>query len=134
MAAIEWMVLCESAFFDETGRLCLVGIAKDFPLPSMPLLLHQHVPVARIGKIRNGEDLALSFMLRSPSSQWINSESSDAISVRVFQDYLLMTLRNLPLREEGIYRFELSMNDQPAAAIEIPVWLVPNRSNSVNVH
>jgi hypothetical protein len=29
----------DAAFFDETGWLCLIGIARHFPVPSMPLLL-----------------------------------------------------------------------------------------------
>ena len=134
MAAVDWMVLCESAFFDENGRLCLIGIARHFPVPSIPLLLFQHTLVAHLADPVQRKNLAVSFAVRTPSAVWVTPDETEAARVTRVEDYILVTLRNLPLKEEGLYRFGLSMNDEPAASLDIPVWIVPPRDGPLTLH
>jgi hypothetical protein len=35
-------------------------------------------------------------------------------------EYVLVTLRELPLHEEGIYRFRLALNGQTPAFVDVP--------------
>ena len=61
-------------------------------------------------------------------------DATETARISVVEDYILITLRNLPLREEGLYRFGLSMNDEPAASLDIPVWIVPAVSGPLTLH
>ncbi len=134
MAAVDWMVLCESAFFDQTGRLCLIGIARHFPVPSIPLLLFQHTLVAHLADLRERKNLTVSFAVRTPSAVWVTPDETETARITMVEEYILITLRNLPLKEEGLYRFGLSMNEEPAASLDIPVWIVPPRDGPLTLH
>ena len=131
---IDWMMLCESAFFDETGRLCMIGIARHFPVPSMPLLLNQHTMVAHLATGRLSDGASLSFKVRTPSECWITPTESEAVTVKATEEYILITVRSLPFREEGLYRFDVSVDGDSLASVEIPVWLVPPRWSLLDVH
>jgi hypothetical protein len=133
MIAIDWLQLCELAFFDKTNRLCLIGIARHLPVPKVPLVLTQHMLVAHLVRDQRDEAIDLSLGLLTPSARWITPDGADAVSVEIVDDYVLITLKSLPLREEGLYRFDLSMNDELAASLDMPVW-VAGRQTSFDVH
>ena len=41
---------------------------------------------------------------------------------------------SLPFREEGLYRFEVAVDGDSLASLEIPVWLIPPRWSLLDVH
>jgi len=51
----------------------------------------------------------------------------------VAADDILVTLRNLPLAEEGIYSFGISLGADPPVTITVPVLLM-SRPAHVRVH
>lgn len=134
VTTVDWLLLCESAFFDETERLCVMGVAQHFPVPHLPLALSEHVLVARLrwGQPRRGFDIG--FGVRTPSGCFIAPHSDDSAELRLVGDYVLMTLRSLPFQEAGTYRFELSVNDRLSGILEIPVWVAPEREVRAGVH
>lgn len=132
--AIDWLVLCESAFLDETERLCLVGIADNFPVPRLPLALSEHVLVARLRRSLPRRPFDIGFGIRTPSGCFIAPHGSGSAELRMIGDYVLMTLRSLPFREAGTYRFEFSVNDDVHAALDIPVWIAPEREVPAGIH
>ena len=134
MATIAWVVLCESMFRDDTGRLSLLGIADHLPVPSLPLVLVDHLVVARIMSDAAPEDLDLAFGVRTPSGCWVTPSSDDAARVVISGDYLIISLQTLPLREEGVYRFEVSLGSGSRASVEVPVWLTTVEQPPLQIH
>ncbi len=57
MARIEWMLLCETALLDRQGRVSLIGVATDFPVPSVPIVIKQLMMVARVVEARTGDEM-----------------------------------------------------------------------------
>jgi hypothetical protein len=45
--------------------------------------------------------------------------------------YVLVTLRGLPLTEEGVYRFQILLNSRSVTSIDIPVQVVDRPSLAV---
>jgi hypothetical protein len=54
MARIDWARLCELAFLDAHGRLCLIGVTTHLPVPSLPLAVHQLMIARTRGRCARG--------------------------------------------------------------------------------
>jgi len=48
--------------------------------------------------------------------------------------FVLVTLRNVPLSQEGIYRFEVGLTGQEPSVVTIPVLLASVPAPTVGVH
>src|SRR5262245_52616349 len=123
MVTIEWVVLCESIYRDQTDRMSLLGIASHLPVPTLPLLLTEHMIVARLSKHGTPEELDVGFGIVTPGGLWVTALDDDAVSVAVSGEYLIITLRALPLRDPGTHRFEVRLSNGSAGSVDIPVWL-----------
>ena len=124
MARIEWAQLCELAFLDNCGRLCMVGITNRFPVPSVPLAVAQIMIAARVVDVRPGEEFDVALSVATPSGLWTAPDDPEGYEVGIAGEYVLITLRNLPLHLEGIYRFDVSIEGGVPVVLEIPVFLV----------
>jgi hypothetical protein len=49
-------------------------------------------------------------------------------------DFVIITLRSLPLREEGLHRFEVGLDNGSSARVDIPVWLCAPPEERAHVH
>jgi hypothetical protein len=124
MANIEWAQLCELAFIDSRGRLCLIGITNRFPVPSLPLAVPQLMLAARVVDARHGEEFDIGVTVVTPRGLFAAPNAADGCDVVMAGEHVLITLRDLPLSEEGVYRFEVSLGDGRPITLEVPVWLV----------
>ncbi len=131
--SVAWVVLCESVARDETGRLSLFGIASHLPVPSLPLLLMEHRVVARLAHLDARQAIDVSFGIVTPGGHWI-APGDDAATLEVSGEFIIITLRSLPLREEGIHRLEVGLGNGSAASAEILVWLCDPLNDRVHVH
>ena len=43
------------------------------------------------------------------------------VSIEVKGEYIIATLRDIPLVEEGIYRFQIQLRGQPIQSVALPV-------------
>ena len=127
MARIDWALLCDLAFLDRQDRLCIVGIVRKLPAPRLPLEIGQMMLVAHLADIQPVEEVEISVALVTPSGLLITPTCSDCVVVEMAQEYVLVTLRELPLREEGVYRFQVALKGQSVTSVDIPV-LKPARS------
>lgn len=125
MAHIDWMHLCELAYFDRQHRLCIVGITTDFVLPSLPIRLRQIMLVARVADARPGERLDVGFGVATPAGIWISPSSIDDAHVEVVGGHILVTLRDVPFTEEGAHRFGIQLGTQQLATVDVPVVILP---------
>ena len=125
MAHIDWMHLCELAYFDRQGRLCIVGMTTHFVLPSLPIRLRQIMLVARVADARPGERLDVGFGLATPAGVWMSPNSTDDVHVEVAGEHILVTLRDVPFQEEGAHRFGIQLGTQQLATVDVPVVIMP---------
>ncbi|MEQ1870897.1 MAG: hypothetical protein ABL961_12840 [Vicinamibacterales bacterium] len=121
MARIDWALLCDLAFFDRQDRLCVVGIVRRLPAPRLPLAISQMMLVARLTDIRPVEEVGVSVAVVTPSGALTTANSTDCIVVEMAQEYVLITLRGIPLKEEGVYRFRIALGVQTPVFVDVPV-------------
>ena len=124
MPRVEWMVACELAYFDRHGRMCMVGVMTDLRLPSVPLQMRQMTLVARLADRRPGSALNVGFAVATPDGQWIGPSADDDIHIEVAFEYILITVRDLPFRMEGMYQFGLHLDSDQFVTVDIPVLVV----------
>jgi hypothetical protein len=125
MAHIDWIHLCELAYFDRQGRLCIVGMTTHFVLPALPIRLRQIMLVARVAEARPGVRLDVGFGLATPAGIWMSPNSDDDVHVEVAGDYILVTLRDVPFQEEGGHRFGIQLGPQQLTTVDVPVVIMP---------
>jgi hypothetical protein len=127
MPKIKWAELCELALVDKFDRLCMIGVTTRLPAPSIPLFLRQLMIAARIADVQPDQPLGVGVSMITPSGRWLTPDQDDGFDVRVDAEYILLTLRDVPLSEEGLYRFEVSVNNGEPVALEVLVVLVSKR-------
>jgi hypothetical protein len=133
MARIEWAQLCELAFLDNCDRLCLVGITTRLPVPSLPLAVNQLMIAVRVADVRHGEGIELGVSMQTPSGLSTAPDQPDGLQVTVAAEYVLITLRQVPLTEEGIYRFSVSLGSDETVVLDVPV-LRTSRPMHAEIH
>jgi len=131
MAHIDWALLCDLAFFDKQDRLCIVGVIRQLPTPRLPLAVGHLMLVAQLSDVRPVEDVELSIAMVTPSGAAATPCGPDHVVVDIAHRYVLVTLRDVPLTEEGIYRFQLALNAQSVANVDIPVLTLARSAASV---
>src|SRR5215467_13921545 len=121
MIRIDWAQICEMAFFDDCGRLCMIGVMARFSAPTLPIAMRQIMIVLRIQEVQPGEVFRLAVSMVTPAGTVLTPQNSAGFEVTVVPDYILITLRDIPLREEGVHRFSVSVGTDNAVSIDIPV-------------
>src|ERR1700738_1173688 len=124
MARLEWAQLCEMAFLDSCNRLCLIGVTTRFPVPSLPLAVHHLMFAGRVVDIRPGEEIDVEVAIATPNKLWTIPNGPEGLEISLAAEYVFITLRDLPLTEEGMYRFVVSLGAERPLTLDIPVLLV----------
>jgi hypothetical protein len=123
MAKLAWVHLCEKAFLDNCDRLCLVGMVNRLPIPTLPITVHELMLAGRVAA-GVGEEFDVSVSIVTPSGLCPSPEEPGCLEISNAGEYVLVTLRQFPVYEEGIYRFSLSIGDGAPVSVDIPVLLV----------
>jgi len=79
---------------------------------------------AQVVDLRPGETINLAVSITMPNGLSTTPETPDGIQVTIFPEYVLITLRQIPLMEEGLYRFTISLGAQEPVVITVPVLRV----------
>jgi hypothetical protein len=130
MARIDWALACGLAFFDREDRLCVVGITRRLPVPRLPLAIDELMLVARLVDCSTVEEIEVAVAVVAPSGLWTRPVNGDGVVVEMAGEYVLITLRGLPLVEEGVHDFQVSLSGQAPASIEIPVLTIASSSHA----
>jgi hypothetical protein len=133
MARIDWVRVCDLAYFDRHARMCTVGITTSLVVPAVPVHLREIMMVARIVDQRPGEDIDISVGVQTPSGLFAAPATRDHLHIEVAAEYVLVTIRDLPLREEGVYAFQVKLDAGQPVAVEVPVLAIP-REQLAEVH
>lgn len=134
VTTISWVVLCESISRDRFDRISLLGVASHMPVPSLPLVLNEHMVVARLSHVGRADALDVAFGVSTPAGLWVTPDAEDAATVAIAGEYVLIRLHSLPLREEGVHRFEVGLSNGAAASVDVPVWLCEPDNRRQPVH
>jgi hypothetical protein len=133
MARIDWAVLCDLAFLDRQDRLCVLGIVRRFPVPRLPLALHQVMLVAHLTDIQPVDEVTLCVTVVGPRGLQMAPTDADRLVIEMAGEYVIVTLRDVPLIEEGVYRFQIGLAEQAVVSVDVPV-LSADRAVLADVH
>jgi hypothetical protein len=128
MIRIDWAQLCEMAFLDDSGRLCMIGVMTRFPAPQLPVAMRQVVIVVRIADVEVEESFSVGVSMLTPRGALLTPQSSDGFEITVTAEYIFITLRDIPFKEEGMHRFSVAVGKGDPVSIDAPVRLVVNRA------
>jgi hypothetical protein len=114
-------MMCDHAFLDREQRLCMIGISSQFSSARLPIAVNQVMLVARLADIRPVDEIAVSVTILTPAGSRATPLSSEGIVIEIAGEYVLVTLRGLPLTQEGVYRFQVALSGGSAVSLDIPV-------------
>jgi hypothetical protein len=133
MTQLAWMQLCETAFLDNCDRLCVIGVTTRFAVPTLPIAVHRLTLVARIVNASAGEAIDVGMSVTTPSGLSPSPKDPECVDIANAGEYVLVTLREFPLFEEGVYRFAISLVSGGTLTLDIPV-LLTSRPAQIPVH
>jgi hypothetical protein len=133
MARIASANLCQLAFLDDCGRLCLIGVMTRLPVPTLPLALVQMMIAARLVDIRPGETIGVNLTLTTPSGHPVSGTAGEEPEIDVAGEYVFIKIHDFPLTEQGTYRITLSVGDGHTLTFELPVFLA-HETQPARVH
>jgi Family of unknown function (DUF6941) len=131
MPRIDGAVICDRAFLDREDRLCLIGVIDRFTATSLPLAIKQAMLVARIVDVQPIDEVEVAIGIIPPGGLSTPRTSCSSLVIEMAGQYVLVTLRGLPLTEEGVYRFQILLNSRSVTSIDIPVQVVDRPSLAV---
>lgn len=123
MVRIDWAQLCEMAFFDDCDRLCMIGVMSRFPAPALPIAMRQLMIVVRIADIEVDETFGIGVSMTTPSGISMTPNHSDGFDIAISSEYIFITLRDVPLAEEGLHRFAVSVGSESPVCLDVAVRL-----------
>jgi len=132
MPLVDWALTCDFAYFDPTGRLCVIG-ADANGLRTVASGVHRLTLVAHLAEYRD-ERLDPVLALRSPDGEWrVEHEGADYTRERR-GDSLLLHLPRIQLSEPGTYHFELALGTATATMLDLRVAVRESRYQRVQLH
>src|SRR5262245_2778546 len=130
MIRIEWAQLCEMAFLDNCNRLCMIGIMTRFPTPELPISMRQLMMVVRVADAQPDESFSVGISMITPHGTALTPQRADGFEISGTPEYIFITLRDIPLAEEGMHRFVITVGQGVPTSIYVPVRLATNQSNA----
>ena len=85
---------------------------------------------AHIVDVRPDDEFDAVVSVTTPTGLSVNPDGSDGFDVEVAGEYVLITLRQMPLTAEGVYRFLVSVGAGPPVTLDIPVLIVSKRGHA----
>jgi hypothetical protein len=131
MARIDWALLCDHAFLDRQDQLSIISIVRSLSAPRLPLAVDRLTLVAHLVDIQPVDEIEVSIGLVTPSGQHAARPGSQQVCIAMAHEYVLATLRDVPLVEEGIHRFQVRLRGQPLVAVDVPVLAVELASQAL---
>ena len=125
MARIDWAAMCDTAFLDDQQRLCVIGMIRDIPVDTLPVTLPHITLVARLADIQPVDEINVAVGMVTPSGERSARTGSGGVRIEMARDFVMATISNLDLTEEGVHYFQVRLRGQPILAL--PVEVQPRR-------
>jgi hypothetical protein len=123
VARIESVHLCELAFLDHGGRLCVIGLTTSLPVPALPVAMYRLMLAVHVLDAAPEDMVGVRLFILNPTDHLVTPDEADLFDVDFTGEYILITLRELPLTTEGRYRFGVAIDDDDPVTVEVPVVL-----------
>jgi hypothetical protein len=112
--------------------LCLIGIVRRLNVEGLPRVIRQLTLVARLVEIQPVEELSIAVGMVTPSGLHASSPGSPEVVIQMAREYVLASIRDVLLIEEGVHQFRIKLLGQAPVDLEIPV-LGAHKDASVTV-
>jgi len=120
MAVCTWAVLCDYAFLDDHGKMCLIGIFDRINTKGVPTT-HAHASLVLRLRGEPGEDVRVRVeMIRPTGAPQGRTEQNVKLSP-AGDAGIQMSLASLPLPDFGRYAFTITLNDEVRQTLEFQV-------------
>ncbi len=111
MAECDWAILCDYAFQDSRGKMCLIGIFNNFNLPKVPAIHSQAALVVQLKGDPNEQFRARIDFVRPGGAVLQSMEGQGAISP-LGGAGIALSLQALQLPDAGVYTINVYVNDE----------------------
>src|SRR5262249_48959152 len=122
--------LCETAFLDNSDRLCLIGVINRFSVPALPIAVHQLMLAGRVVNLPPREAVEVGVSITTPSGLFPTPDDPQCMEITNAGEYVLVTMRQFPLHEEGMYRFSVTIIGSNPLTVDVPVLLASSRTHA----
>ena len=117
LPTLEWLHVCDHAFRDETGKLCMIGLFDSLASVELPGRLP--MLCVALGLCDGIGDYEVGLQIESPSGQSQNMKLPAVnLADRNAKARAVIRLAGMPFEEFGRYTFRLVLNGAP---VEWPV-------------
>lgn len=118
MATIDWALLCDLAYFDTYGNLCVIGVHTEGPVRVLPTGVRRLSIAAHLANLKINEHLDIALSISTPSGVSTEADGFEAVRTELNADCLVLSIEKAPLLREGVYRFDISVG---SASLDIPL-------------
>jgi uncharacterized protein DUF6941 len=111
---IEWIHVCDNAFRDEAGKMCLIGMFDSLYSRKLP----GHLPLfsVAIGMTGGQGSYEIGLQVELPSGKMIDMKMPTVeLPEPSVKARAAVRLNNFPFEEFGTYTFRVSLEGQPVA-------------------
>jgi hypothetical protein len=103
-------------------------------VPRLPLELNHLMLVARLTDLRSVEDVGVRVEVVTPGGLFSSPRDPGCLSIEMAGHFVFVTVRGLPLMQEGVYRFEVGLTGQPPSVVSIPVLMAGSATSLAGVN
>lgn len=131
MADCEWAILCDHAFLDQAGKMCVIGIFDRVFVGQVPAQHRRAHVVARIA-VKPKENVAVRIDLVRPTGAVLKTVNvpvavPDSTEADAYV-HVHLVLDNLPLPDFGAYRCNVYITDELKWSLRLVVERMPQPS------
>ncbi len=85
---------------------------------------------AHVVDVRLHDEVEVGVSVTTPQGLLVMPDGPAGFHVEVAGEYLLITLRQMPLTAEGVYRFLVSVGVDTEVTLDVPVLVVSTRGHA----
>ena len=112
----------------------MIGVTTHLAVPRLPILVNRLTIVARLADLRPNEEVQIAAAIITPGDVWATPADDDGLTIEMVREHVLVTLRGIPIHEEGTYIFRLLVSGLPPVSIGVPVTLSGKRPVHATLH
>jgi hypothetical protein len=112
LPTVDWLHVCDHAFRDEQGKLCLIGLFDTLASQKLP----GHLPLLSVAiGLSDGEgSYEIGLQVSAPSGKTVNMKLPPVqMANRKAKARAVIRLNGMPFEEFGTYVFRLVLNGAP---------------------
>ena len=133
MANVDWSAVCDMAYFDGTGRLCLFGVEPG-GIRTMPLGFQHLALVVRLTDRDPHDDLRPALFVTVPTGECRVADDVLDFSVESRGDYVIVHVPSLQIDQEGTYGFQLALGTCAPVMVELGIRAAAGRPVRTHLH